>query len=100
MDIAMNIAVVVVTWNVRELALGTLRSLFEDVKTSGLQVEVYAVDSASADETAEAITAAFPQVKLTASKENLGFGRANNLAIRQIMSVTDLPKAIYLLNPD
>jgi N-acetylglucosaminyl-diphospho-decaprenol L-rhamnosyltransferase len=96
----MDIAVVVVTWNVRELALGTLRSLFEDVKDSRLEVEVYVVDSASADGTAEAVAAAFPQVKLTASKDNLGFGRANNIAIRQIMSGAELPKAIYLLNPD
>jgi N-acetylglucosaminyl-diphospho-decaprenol L-rhamnosyltransferase len=96
----MDIAVVVVTWNVRELALDALRSVFEDVKTSGLQVEVYVVDSASSDGSAEAIAAAFPEVKLTASKENLGFGKANNLAIQQIMNGVDLPKAIYLLNPD
>ncbi|MCC6803319.1 MAG: glycosyltransferase family 2 protein, partial [Anaerolineae bacterium] len=58
------------------------------------------VDSASSDGTPEAVAAAFPQVKLTASAENLGFGRSNNLAIRQIMSADEPPQAIYLLNPD
>ncbi len=96
----MDIAVVVVTWNVRELALNTLHSLFDDLAGSGLQAEVYVVDNASSDGTAEAITSEFPQIKLTASKENLGFGKGNNLAIRQIMSGLDLPKAIYLLNSD
>ncbi|MFN8375835.1 MAG: glycosyltransferase family 2 protein [Anaerolineae bacterium] len=96
----MDIAVVVVTWNTRQLALDTLRSLFADLASSGLQAEVYLVDSASSDGTAEAVAAAFPQVKLTASQENLGFGKANNLAIQQIMSRADAPNAIYLLNPD
>jgi GT2 family glycosyltransferase len=92
--------VVIVTWNVRALVLDALRSLFEDLTTSGLQAKVYVVDSASSDGTAEAVAAAFPQVKLTASKENLGFGKANNVAIRQILSGADVPKAVYLLNPD
>src|SRR5689334_13834205 len=96
----MDIAVVIVTWNVRELALEALRSLFDDLATSGLQAEVYVVDSASSDGTAEAVAASFPQVKLTASKENLGFGKSNNLAIKQIMAGADLPHAVYLLNPD
>lgn len=94
------LAVVIVTWNVRELALDALRSLFADLDASDLRGEVYVVDSASSDGTPEAVAAAFPQVKLTASAENLGFGRANNLAIRQIMDAPEQPQAIYLLNPD
>ncbi|MFN8451099.1 MAG: glycosyltransferase [Anaerolineae bacterium] len=94
------LAVVIVTWNVRDLALDALRSLYADLDASGLRAEVYVVDSASSDGTPAAVAAAFPQVKLTASAENLGFGRANNLAIRQIMEAAEQPQAIYLLNPD
>lgn len=94
------LAVVIVTWNVRELALDALRSLYADLDDSGLTADVYVVDSASTDGTPEAVAAAFPQVKLIASTENLGFGRANNLAIRQIMNADESPQAIYLLNPD
>ncbi len=94
------LAVVIVTWNVRDLVLDALRSLYADLEASGLLAEVYVVDSASSDGTAAAVAAAFPQVRLSASTENLGFGKANNLAIRQIMSASSPPPAIYLLNPD
>jgi len=79
-----RLAVVIVTWNVRELALAALQSLFADLDGHGPDADVYVVDSASSDGTAEAIAAAFPQVKLTASPENLGFGRANNLALKRM----------------
>ncbi len=99
-----DLAVIVVTWNVRELVLDALRSLYADLALNGPSAEVYVVDSASSDGTAEVVAAAFPQVKVIASQENLGFGRSNNLALRQIgfqsAVPTELPRAVYLLNPD
>lgn len=99
-----DLAVVIVTWNVRDLALEALRSLYADLHTSGLSSQVWVVDSASADGTPEAIRAAFPQTCLIASPENLGFARANNLALREIgfeqKPADELPAAVYLLNPD
>lgn len=99
-----DLAVVIVTWNVRALVLEALRSLYADLATSGLSAEVYVVDSASSDGTAAAVARSFPQVRLTASTENLGFGRANNLALRQMgfsqPDTASLPPAVYLLNPD
>mgnify|MGYP000861746349 CR=1 FL=1 len=101
----LDIAVVIVTWNVRELVLEAIRSLYVDIASSGLEVEVWVVDSASSDGTIEAIRNAFPQTHLIASTENLGFGRANNLALHEIgfgqtNPERDLPTAVYLLNPD
>ncbi len=100
-----DLAVVIVTWNVRAMALDALRSMYTDLDASGLDADVYVVDSASSDGTAEAVAKAFPQVKLTASHENLGFGGANNLAMRLMgfgddRPGQDLPAAVYLLNPD
>lgn len=100
-----DLAVIIVTWNVRDLALEALRSLYADLETSGLTAEIYVVDSASSDGTAEVIAETFPQVNLTASKENLGFARGNNTAMRQIgfggqTSAGSLPRAVYLLNCD
>ena len=43
--------------------------------------EVIVVDNASSDGSAEMVAAEFPEVTLVRSHENLGFGRANNLAI-------------------
>jgi GT2 family glycosyltransferase len=94
------LAVIIVTWNTRDLTLQALRSLFADLEASDLAADVYVVDNASTDGTAKAVRAAFPQVRLIVSDENLGFGGANNLAIRQIMSAPDPPPAIYLLNSD
>lgn len=99
-----DLAVIIVTWNVRDLALAALESLLADLDSSGLAADVYVVDSASSDGSAEAVRAAFPQVRVFASAENLGFGRANNLALREIgfgrPDAADLPGAVYLLNPD
>jgi N-acetylglucosaminyl-diphospho-decaprenol L-rhamnosyltransferase len=101
-----DLSVVIVTWNVRALALEALRSLYADLTTSGLTAEVWVVDSASSDGTPEAVAEAFPQVRLVASNENLGFGRGNNSALRQMgfsnpnVDPQSLPKAVYLLNPD
>lgn len=98
-----DLAVIIVTWNVRDLALQTLRSLYADLATSDLQTEVYVVDNASADDTPQAIAREFPQVKLTACGQNLGFGAGNNLALRQagfFSDDTNTPRAAYLLNSD
>jgi GT2 family glycosyltransferase len=99
-----DLAVVIVTWNVRDLALEALRSLYADLDSSRLSGQVWVVDSASSDGTVEAIRSVFPQVRLIASAENLGFARANNLALRELgfgqAASTDLPPAVYLLNPD
>lgn len=99
-----DLAVVIVTWNVRDLVLEALRTLLADLEAHGPRAEIYVVDSASHDGTAQAVAAVFPQVHLIASDENLGFARANNLALRQIgfgeQKNRTLPRAVYLLNPD
>lgn len=100
-----DLAVIVVTWNVRELARNTLSSLLADVQTHGpAATTVYVVDNASADGTPAMVAADFPQVKLIASDHNLGFGAANNRALREIgfgqLPADELPRAVYLLNPD
>lgn len=100
---AADLAVVIVTRNVCALALDALRSLLVDVETSGLQTDVYVVDSASTDDTVAAIRAEFPQVKLFPSQENRGFGGSNNIAMRRMgfgQPGAALPRAVYLLNPD
>lgn len=99
-----DLAVVIVTWNVRKLALEAVRSLLADVDAHGPSTQVIVVDCASSDNTAEAIAQAFPRVQIIASPDNLGFGRGNNLGIRAAgvsdETRADAPKAVYLLNPD
>ena len=100
-----DLAIVIVTWNVRDLALNALASLYNDLHEHGPEAtEVYVVDNASTDGTVDAIASDFPQVHLIASCENLGFGAGNNRALREIgfghKLSDDLPHAVYLLNPD
>lgn len=102
---SVHLAVIMVTWNVRDMALDALRTLYDDLASSGLSAQVIVVDSASSDGTADAIRAAFPQADVIVSDENLGFVRGNNLALRHLGFGTgqppdSLPRAVYLLNPD
>ena len=103
---SLDLAVIVVTWNVRDLAIQTLQSLYSDLETSGLTAKVIVVDSASSDDTAAAVAAQFPQAEVIASDVNLGFAAGNNAALRSLgfgvpgASTEDLPRAVYLLNPD
>jgi GT2 family glycosyltransferase len=99
----LDLVVVIVTWNVRALALDALLTLYADLDNSGLSAEVVVVDSASSDGTAAAIADRFPQARVIACEENVGFVRGNNLALRQLGFERDgasLPRAVYLLNPD
>jgi hypothetical protein len=98
-----DLAVIIVTWNVRALVLDALRSLYADLAEARLSASVHVVDSASEDGTVEAVRAAFPQVNIIASAENLGFGRANNLGLRELgfgRTASTPPPVVYLLNPD
>ena len=60
-----------------------------------LQVEVFVVDNNSVDGSVEMVREKFPQVSVIANKENTGFSRANNQAMRLAAG-----EYILLLNPD
>lgn len=71
-----RVAVAVVSWNTRELLRDCLRSLEADAK-AGL-AEVWVVDNASTDGSAELVEREFGWVSLVASPRNLGYGPAVN----------------------
>ena len=101
----MDLAVIIVTWNNEAVIAAALDSLQADLSASGLSYEIQVVDCASTDATVELIQRDFPAVNLRTCEENIGFGRANNLALRSLgfakpARETDLPGAVYLLNPD
>jgi GT2 family glycosyltransferase len=86
--------VVVVSWNVRELLLRCLASVYAEARP-GLELEVFVVDNASADGTAEVVAREFPAAHLIANDANLGFVRANNQALALCRG-----RYALLLNPD
>ncbi|MEI7473366.1 MAG: glycosyltransferase family 2 protein [bacterium] len=89
----MDVSIILVSYNTKELTRNCINSIYE--KTSGLDFDVWVVDNDSEDGSAEMIKEEFPQVKLIESKENLGFGRGNNLAIEKSDA-----KYVFLLNTD
>jgi GT2 family glycosyltransferase len=85
--------VVIVAYRSRRLlreCLGTLRAF---APFGGMTISV--VDNASDDGTVEMVEREYPDVQLVAATENLGFSRANNLAIRGTNGMY-----VLLLNPD
>ncbi len=89
----MKLAVIIVNYNVRhflEQALLSVRKASE-----GLSVETWVVDNNSVDDSVAMVQLKFPEVKLIANRENVGFSTANNQAIR--LSTAEY---VLLLNPD
>lgn len=89
----MYLSVLVVTWNAKKFVDENFGSILADLKN--ISSEVIAVDNASTDGTADMIAAHFPEVKLTRSPKNLGFSRANIVAINQSSG-----RYVCLVNPD
>jgi GT2 family glycosyltransferase len=90
---AVDVSVIIVNYNVREYLANALESLRPALK--GLRSEVIVVDNASTDGSVAMMRASFPRVRLITSPENLGFARANNVAIRKARG-----RYLLLLNPD
>lgn len=93
-----DIAVIIVSWNVRDYLVKCLRSVFNEFKRSGLKGEVWVVDNASTDGTVELLADLFPQVNLLANEHNPGFGAANNQGM--LAAAGSRPRYYFLLNPD
>ncbi len=90
---SVELSVVIVAWNAKRYLELCLESLAKDPPRRTMEVLV--VDNASADDTVEMVESRFSWVKLIKSKENLGFSKGNNVAIRQCQG-----RYIALVNPD
>lgn len=89
----MKLSVIIVSYNVQYYVEQCLRSL--EKALSGIAADIYVVDNHSKDDTVAFLSESFPQVHVVASSHNLGFARANNLAIGEANS-----QYVLLLNPD
>lgn len=89
----LDLSIVIVSWNAKAYLLECLRSLKSEANSC--QAEIMVVDNASTDGSVEAVQEEFPNVKLVATKANLGFAKANNIGIKQSAG-----KYICLVNSD
>lgn len=74
-----KVAIIIVTWN----GMKWIDKCLSSIRQSNYPVTVFLVDNSSSDGTPSYVAKKFPEVKLTWSSENLGFGKANNMAIQQ-----------------
>lgn len=89
----MKLSVIIVNYNVRPYLTACLDSVQRALE--GIESEVFVVDNHSDDDSVEVISRNYAWVHLINNRENLGFSKANNIAIRQAQG-----EYILLLNPD
>ncbi len=89
----LDFSLIIVNYNVREFLRQALLSLRKALVN--VSAEIFVVDNASDDGSADMVRTQFPECTLIANQENLGFARANNLALEQARG-----RLLVLLNPD
>ena len=89
----MKLSVVIVNYNVKHYLYQCLDSVYKAIE--GIDAEVFVVDNHSHDDSIEYVQHKFKTVNYVESNHNLGFARANNIAIRQSEG-----EYVLLLNPD
>ena len=78
----LDISIIIVNWNTRELLLECLESIFQTVKE--VSFEVWLVDNASTDGSVESAKDQYPDINVIQNEQNIGFAAANNLAFKQM----------------
>ena len=89
----MKLSIVIVSYNVRSYLEQCLQSVKQALE--GIEGEVFVVDNRSDDDSVETVRTKYPWVRLIENPENMGFSRANNIAIRE-----SIGEYVLLLNPD
>jgi len=89
----MDLSVIIINWNTKDLLLDCLQSLEDNLAVESR--EIFVVDNGSTDGSQSAVKERFTAVKLIENGRNLGFARANNKALRQAGG-----RFLLLLNSD
>lgn len=83
-----NVTIIIVTFNSQHIISDCIKNIYK-------KYPIIIVDNNSSDKTVNVIKNNFPEVNLVKSKNNIGYGRGNNLALEQV----DTPYSL-ILNPD
>jgi len=89
----MDLSIIIVSYNVKEFLEQAIVSLIKS--SQSIQYEIFVVDNASSDGSAELIRKRFPSIHLIANPDNKGFAAANNQALKLASGTY-----ILLINPD
>ena len=102
----LDLGIVIVSWNVRELLRRCLHSVEQSLHGSPITYRLVVVDNASRDNTARMVRDEFPQVLLIANETNRGFASGTNDGLKALGllqgkgTARPMPRYVMLLNPD
>ena len=89
----MHLSVVFLSYNTRDLTEQALRTVL--AAAEGMEVEIFVVDNASHDGSADMVAEKFPNVKLLRNEDNVGSAAGNNVALRQVVG-----EYVLIINTD
>lgn len=89
----MQLSVIIVNYNVKYFLEQCLLSVQKAIE--GIDAEVFVIDNASSDGSREYLEPKFTNIHFTWNKENVGFGKACNQALKQSTG-----EFVLFLNPD
>ena len=89
----MDLSVVILSYNTKDLLEQALRTVAE--AAVAMSVEIFVVDNASRDGSADMVAIKFPHVRVIKNSANLGFAAGNNMALRLVSG-----RYVLLLNSD
>lgn len=90
----MKVLVIIVSYNFERWIDRCLGSL----QQSEHPVDIVVIDNASQDHTVQRIKEHYPYIRLIESKNNLGFGKANNIGMQ--IALEEGYEAVFLMNQD
>ncbi|MBG26543.1 MULTISPECIES: glycosyltransferase family 2 protein [Croceibacter] len=88
-----QLSIIILNYNVKHFLKLCLQSVVQ--ATENIQAEIIVADNASKDGSMQMVAQDFPNVIRLENKKNLGFSKANNLAVKKAIG-----KYICILNPD
>lgn len=88
-----DISIIIVNYKVKEYVKGLLESI--EAAKQNFHLEIYVIDNDSGDDSSRYLKEFFPSIKYIDNKSNVGFGRANNQAIRKVEA-----QYTFIINPD
>lgn len=89
----MKLSVVILNYNVRYFLEQCIRSVQKSIIT--IEAEIIVIDNNSSDDSCQMVKTLFPEILLIENKDNVGFSKANNQAVKEAKG-----EYVCILNPD
>ena len=76
----MDVSVIIVNYNTKDLLLNCIKSIYS--VTEEVEFEIIVSDNGSTDNSLDELNKKYPEVIIVRNNKNIGFGAANNSAIK------------------